>query len=143
MANLVEFFQPVDQTENRKAAFASHYAALQKEIRKAVRRQPKSQDQVAEEMTDLLGCTVTTRMLYSWTASSRSAKFPLAYLDVFCKVVGDDTLKRLILGPELREMLELGERAAAILDDRVRRRLLKVPGDATPVGEKRNGSCVR
>ncbi len=96
-------------------------------------------------MSDDTGQSISIHMLNAWLAPGRElARFPVVYVEAFCRAVGDDTLKRLILGPELLEMLELGERAAAILDERARRRLLKVPGDALPIGEKRNGngSCA-
>jgi len=97
-----------------------------------------------ERMTEFLGRRITASMLSDFAAESKAgARFPVIYVEAFCRATGDDTLKRLILGPELLEMLELGERAAAILDERARRRVLKVPGNGFPAGEKRNRSCAR
>jgi hypothetical protein len=96
-------------------------------------------------MSDDTGQSISIHMLNAWLAPGRElARFPVVYVEAFCRAVGDDTLKRLILGPQLLEMLELGERAAAILDDRVRRRVLEVPGKGISTGEKRNGngSCA-
>lgn len=60
-------------------------------------------------------------MFNAWIAPGRArARFPLVYVEAFCRATGDDSLKRLILGPALRELLELGERAAVILHSHAR-----------------------
>jgi hypothetical protein len=106
----------------------------------------KDRPQIALVMTKDLGRRITVNMLNDFVRESKSgaAKFPLCYLEAFCQAVGDDSLKRFILGPRLCELLELGERVAAILDERARRRVLKVPINGFAAGEKRNGSpCTR
>jgi len=106
----------------------------------------KERPQIALVMTEDLGRPITVNMLNDFVRESKNgaAKFPLCYADAFCRAVGDDRLKRFILGPQLCELLELGERAAAILDERARRRVLKVPRSGAAADEKRNGngSCA-
>jgi hypothetical protein len=102
--------------------------------------------EIRDQMEKLTGNPISIHMLNAWLAPGKSrALFPVIYIEAFCKATGCDALKRLLLGPELLEMLELGERAAAILNDRARRQVLKIPGDVHLVGEKRNGNgtCAR
>jgi len=109
----------------------------------SMKKSGKSHEQVAAELSVALGHKVSARMLYRFTAPSEQASFPAAWVAAFCEVTGDDALKRLILGPQLCELLELGERAAAILDDRARRQLINVPGNGIRVKRNGSGSCAR
>jgi len=106
-----------------------------------------SRDQVCEQMSEELGCPISVHMLNSWIAPGRKlARFPVIFVEAFCRATGCDALKRLLLGPRLCELLELGERAAAILDERARRRVLKIPTSGFPASHKGNGngaSCAR
>src|SRR6266849_9767957 len=72
----------------------------------------KSHERIAADLSVDLGRKVSARMLYRYTAPSEQASFPAAWVAAFCRATGNDTLMRLILGQELRELLDLGERAA-------------------------------
>jgi hypothetical protein len=101
---------------------------------------------IAKRMTEFLGRPITVSMLSDFASESKAgARFPVVYIESFCRATGDDTLKRLVLGSELLEMLELGERAAALLGEGARRRVLKIPTNRFPSGERRNGhtSCAQ
>jgi hypothetical protein len=109
-------------------------AVLDDSIRRLGRKE------VRARMEKITGRTISIHMLNAWLAPGSSrALFPVAYVEAFCEATGCDALKRLILGPQLCELLELGERAAAILDERARRRVLKIPGEKG----NGNGSCAR
>jgi hypothetical protein len=111
----------------------------------SMKKSGKSHEQFAADLAVAVGCKVSPRMLYRFTAPSELTRFPAAWVDAFCRVAGDDLLKRLLLGPELRELLELGERAAEILNERAQRRVLWVPCNGSPADKRKNGdeSCAR
>lgn len=95
-------------------AFASYDQAIRRTMREAV---PYSRrHEVCKKMSDFVGHQISIHMLNAWIAPGRErTRFPVVYVEAFCRATGDDRLKRLILGPALRELLELGERAAAII----------------------------
>jgi hypothetical protein len=92
----------------------------------AMKKSGLSRDQVADRMTQKLGRPVTVVMLADYTAERKTAaRFPGAWIAVFCDVVGDDSLQRLVLSPRLRKLLELAERDLAALDDEIKREQLR------------------
>ena len=100
-------------------AFAAHDQAIRRAMHEAVpySRRPE----VCKKMSEFVGHTISIHMFNAWIAPGRErSRFPLVYVEAFCRATGNDTLKRLMLGPELRGLLELGERAAAILHSQVR-----------------------
>lgn len=61
----------------------------------SIKRSGKSRELIADEMSALLGLTVTARMITSFTAESKELhRWPGAWDRAFCKVTGDDTLLR-------------------------------------------------
>ncbi len=59
--------------------------AVRKGISAAVKQAPKSQAQIADDLTRLTGRRVTTHMLYTFSAESREEhRFPAAWLAAFC-----------------------------------------------------------
>ncbi len=59
----------------------------------AIKRSGKSRPQVAEEMSDLLGLSVTERMLNAFTAESKELhRWPAAWDRAFCHSTCDDRL---------------------------------------------------
>jgi hypothetical protein len=92
---------------------------LRRIVARAIHRCPKSRDQIADELTRCVGATVTVHMLNNYTAEGkRPARFPAAWVLPFCVVTNDDSLQRLVLGPRLAKLLELGEKTLAALCDR-------------------------
>jgi hypothetical protein len=70
----------------------------------------KSREQIAEQMSERLGQTITTGMLNDFSAFSKGgARFPIWFVGAFCEVTGSDRLQRQILFPHLRDLLTLGE----------------------------------
>ena len=113
-------------------AFAAHDQAIRRVMREAVPHSRRTE--VLKEMGDFVGHPISIHMFNAWIAPGRErARFPLVYVEAFCRATGDDSLKRLVLGPALRDLLELGERAAVILHSQAR------------TDEKRKGdaACVR
>src|SRR5260370_9330637 len=118
--------------------------SLDRRVRQTMDRDIDRSGRSREQVADRMG--VSVHQLNAWLAPSRrNSRFPCVLLSLFCEATGSDALKRLILGPQLCELLELGERAAAILDERARRRVLKTPTNGFSAGRKRNGSasCAR
>lgn len=97
--------------------FIAHpdFLALDNAIRAAITRAlrvctSKSREAVAEELSEATGVQITLRMLNDYTAESRRPyRFPAAWVIPFCRITGDDSLQRLLLGPELADILRLGE----------------------------------
>lgn len=80
-------------------------------ITEAIRRSPKSREQLAEEMSFLVGRNVTARMLYDFTSDSQvNHRFPAAWLPALAEVVGDDAPIEVILSKRalLRDLIALG-----------------------------------
>src|SRR6266487_1687010 len=135
----------LERGENRAAldAFIQHDANIREALDSSVRHLGRKE--VHARMEKITGRTISIHMLNAWLAPGSSrALFPVVYVEAFCEATGCDALKRLVLGAQLRELLELGERAAVILDERARRRVLKVPRSGAAANEKRNGngSCA-
>lgn len=90
-------------------------ATIRALMSRVIRRSTKKREQIAAEMTARLGQHITERMLNDYTAQSKRAlRFPAAWVPAFCEIVGSDELQRRLLGPELRKLLELGEKVAAL-----------------------------
>jgi hypothetical protein len=98
-----------------------------------IRKCSKSREQIADEMSHICGQEITLRMMNRYTATSEHMRFPAAFVPAFCEATRDDTLRRFIIGGEMRELLELGETAARMLKrnrQRVREiRTQEIPGD--------------
>lgn len=59
----------------------------------SIKRSSKSREVIADEMSVLLGITVTARMITAFTAESKELhRWPGAWDRAFCSVVGDTTL---------------------------------------------------
>jgi len=55
-------------------------------------------------------------MLNLYTGPSKDRwQMPASFVDAFCRVTGDDSLKRFLLGPQLSRLLVLGEKVAEAL----------------------------
>jgi hypothetical protein len=81
-------------------------------LRDALRKTSKNREQIAKEISQKVGYTVTVRMLNGYVASSEEGvRFPAAFVGAFCEVTGDDELIRFLMGKRLRTLLEFGERA--------------------------------
>jgi hypothetical protein len=56
----------------------------------AIRNCGLSRDQIADQMSILVGKPITLRMLNHWTAyGEQTSRWPLCYTRAFCQVVGD------------------------------------------------------
>jgi hypothetical protein len=75
-----------------------------------------SRDQIAKALSERLGRYVSKGMINDFAASSHTgARFPAAWVPAFCEVTGSDRLQRMLLSEELRTCLELGEKAAVLI----------------------------
>ena len=91
---------------------------LRQLISEAISNSLKSREQIADEMSYLIGSArITTPMLNCYTAESKEKhRFPLAFLPAFCQVTGDrralECVARLagaaVLDPAEQELAELG-----------------------------------
>ena len=100
-------------------------AALRALLTQAIRRCPKSRQQIADELGARLGQRITVYMLNDFTSESKKpARFPACFIAPLCEVIGSDDLQRFVLSERLRRLLDFAERElAAIRSDRERRHL--------------------
>ena len=104
------------------AALDSGLRSLLTEI---FRRCPKSRQQVADELSSLLGQRITVYMLNDFTSESKKpARFPACFVAPLCEIIGSDELARFVISDRLRRLLDFAERElAAVRGDRERRRI--------------------
>lgn len=88
--------------------------AIRSLVARVIHESSKSRAQIVEEMSALLGQRISIFMLNDFSAGSKKqVRFPLAYVEAFCRVVGDDRLRRLALDDRMNRLLDLGERVLA------------------------------
>jgi hypothetical protein len=107
---------------------ARRFQECDSKIRDFLRRAVKvlGREAVAARISELLDLRISVHVLNSWIApGKRSAKFPLAYLDAFCKATGSDDLRRFALGVEREKLFDLWECLVTELNAPAQRRLLK------------------
>ncbi len=63
-------------------------ARLQSAIRAAIKAAPKSRETIADEMSELVGQTVTVHQVNNWTAESHPHRMPAELLPAFCEATG-------------------------------------------------------
>lgn len=63
-------------------------ARLHAAIREAIRQAPKSRENIADEMTALLGVPVSVHQVNNWTAESHPHRIPAEMLPAFCEATG-------------------------------------------------------
>lgn len=78
--------------EERQAQRPGHLCVsgrLQAAVKAAIKKAPKSIEQIADEMTDLIGGEVSAAMLYNITAVSHPHRLPAEWVPAFCEATGD------------------------------------------------------
>jgi hypothetical protein len=89
--------------------------ALRQLLKRMVARCPKSRAEIAKEMKAGTGREISEWMLDDWICPSKKpARFPAAFIQAFCEVVGDDALQSHVMSNRLRELVELGERVSSM-----------------------------
>jgi hypothetical protein len=101
-------------------------------VTSSIKHSGKSRDQIADEMSALLGLKVTERMITAFTAESKEMhRWPGAWDRAFSMVTGDERLLRFraelsglkVIGDQEQALLELGrqyliqKRSAAKIDE--------------------------
>ena len=56
---------------------------LRRCLTEVIKSSPRSREQIAASMTEMVGSPITVSMLYTWTGPSRPNNFPLRYLRAF------------------------------------------------------------
>lgn len=103
-------------------------------MRVAIRQAPKSREVIAEEMSELTGCTISVHQVNNWTAESHPHRIPGEWVPAFCEVTQDFGPMRLLAetagvytlpGPDaLRaEIQKLDEDARNIRNEKRKREL--------------------
>lgn len=101
-------------SEKQPSLFAGAYnldVRLRAVLSQAIRACPKSREQIADQMSFLLGRPVTVRMINDWTSPAHENHgIQARYLPAFCEVLGDDTPLEILLERrrELHDLLALG-----------------------------------
>lgn len=87
--SLLELLQQVH--EERSATQPGKHnisARFNASAREALRKAPKSRETIADEMTAMLGETITVTMINNWTAESHPHRMPAEVIHVFCIATG-------------------------------------------------------
>lgn len=92
-------------------------AVVRQAISSAIHACSKSREQIADNMSALLGTRVTVHMLNSYSSEAKQLnRFPAAWDRAFCRATGDDTLLicrvqlagLFVITPTEKELLDLG-----------------------------------
>jgi hypothetical protein len=68
-------------------------ATLRSIISDSLKHSPLSRWEVAGKMSEILGTEITKSQIDSWSAESKDGhRFPLIYIDAFCRASGDKSL---------------------------------------------------
>jgi hypothetical protein len=68
----------------------------------SIRKSGLTREQIAGDLSRLVGTRVTVSMLNDYSAASKkNTRFPLAFIHAFCEVTGDDRLQRFAAGTQL------------------------------------------
>jgi hypothetical protein len=81
----------------------------------------KTREQIAAIMSGDLGTPITASILNDYTVrNGAGARFPAAYIDAFCEATGDDRIRKILLPPRLRAVMDIGRNVLeAIRESRV------------------------
>lgn len=109
-------------------------AVLRKMLSRIIRRCPLRRPEICEALSGRVGVTVTPFMLDCYPSSSKKHRFPAAFIEAFCEVIGDDGLQRPVMGQRLRQLVALGESQLEM--ERLRADLLKLKGPERGKKEK-------
>jgi len=103
----------------------------------------KKRPQVVSELNMLTRLGVTENMLSDWASPSKKGlRFPASLIGAFCEATRCDELARFVMGPRLRELVEVGERVCSMgrtlgeIEDRVAR----LAGQGSQKKAKRKGT---
>ncbi len=102
-------------------------AAFRTALTAAIRKANKSRAEIAEELSAVVGRNVSVAMLAECTEPGKwRVRFPAAWIEPLCAILGNDSLRRQLLSPHMRDLLALGESAVvALRSDPARRRLVR------------------
>jgi hypothetical protein len=82
-------------------------------LRDAMKDSGKPREQIAGEMSQLIGRTVTASMLADFSRNGtkkRQVRFPAAWVPAFCEITGDDSLRYHLMTERQRVSREVGAR---------------------------------
>src|ERR1039458_9770138 len=80
---------------------------LRKLLADAIKHSKKKRPEIACEMSSRLGVRVTQSMLDDFTSRSHhAARFPAAFVRIFCEVVGSRSLYRLLVDEETLALID-------------------------------------
>jgi hypothetical protein len=111
-------------------------AALRKLLKGLISQSRKSRANIADEMSLRVERKISKRMVDDWISPKQRARFPAAFIEVFCEVIGDDTLQRHVMGARLRGIVELREQQLTWVADSLRAELLKPKPQRKPKGKR-------
>ena len=109
----------------QKTGYSDSDRALRSLIAAAIKRSPKKRLQIAEELTAILGISVTEHMLNDFTSDNKKGvRFPLLFSAALCEILDDDSIGLFGVRPRIRLLVEFAERElAGFLDQREREAL--------------------
>jgi len=88
---------------------------LRSAIVRAIRSSPRSRQQIAEAMSQILGQPISVHLINSWTAETKKrVRFPAAWIPAFCEAAMDDAPRLALLSAEHRARLRIKEELAEL-----------------------------
>lgn len=81
-------------------------------LREAMKGSGKQRHEIAREMAEVLGRTLTASILADFSRNAtkkRQVRFPAAWVPALCEVTGDDSLQRYLMGERLKQRCKVGE----------------------------------
>lgn len=85
--------------------------ALRAALRKALAKSSLSREQIADDLSKLVGRPISVHMLAKWVAEKADKwQLPADCVPALCSILGDDEIQMLILSDQLRGHAELGAR---------------------------------
>jgi hypothetical protein len=83
---------------------------LSETLSEALRVRGMKRELLAANLAEITGANIKAATLYNYTQRYRpDLRFPAAWVIPLCRITGNDSLQRLLLGLELAAALELGE----------------------------------
>ncbi|MGB7590685.1 MAG: hypothetical protein WCD04_14460 [Terriglobia bacterium] len=124
MADIIQFKENPDTPQ--QTAGDAHLRRL---LAQMIRSCPLKRAEICARLSSLLGIRVSPFMLDCYTSESKKkARFPAAFIEPFCEVVGNDALQRRVMGARLRGIVDLREEQLAWLTKSLRAGFVRANG---------------
>lgn len=118
---------------------------VRKLLSRVIRKSHEKRVSIAQQLSAALDYPVTVVMLDGFSAPSKAARFPAAWVPAFCEVLGNYELQRLLLSPRLSLLLKLGDLSLDVARNEKEMEALRAQllSTESPKSEKHQSSSIR